>query len=174
MKKLMLSSIAVLTLLACSKSQLLKVVSFQDSAGKSPPIASDLETQAVVYEDNAVAIIQFDVHFYSEPFGEDCNPPGYGAHLTRYRVTFSSLEEGAVPAPHEGALNVIILPGQEQAASFVLVPAEAKTTSPLVDLLAGGELRTKALVEFWGTEDKTGAELYASGELDVNFADWAD
>ena len=44
----------------------------------------------------------------------------------------------------------------------------------LVDLISGGELRTSALVEFWGTEDKTGQEVYASGELEVNFANWAD
>lgn len=183
MKRFMILAIGVVLFLACSKSQLLKVVEFQDVEGNSPPIASDvvtiveidtLEFEAVVYEDNAVAVVSFDVHFYEVPFGSS-QPPGYGAHLTRYRVTFTSVEgDTAVPAPHEGALNVVIPPGEEKNVAFVLVPAEAKLVSPLVDLINGGELRTKALVEFWGVEDKTGEELYASGELDVNFADWAD
>ncbi len=178
MRKLLLSAIAVLALLACSKSQLLKVVAFQDVEGEAPPIASDVitiieDTLAFVVEDNAVAVVQFDVHFYDVPFG-GTQPPGYGAHLTRYQVTFTSLEDAAVPASHEGVLNVIILPGEDNCVSFTLVPAGAKEQSPLVELVTGGELRTVALVEFWGTEDKTGSELYASGELDVNFANWAD
>jgi len=177
MKRLMISAVLVLLFLACSKSQLLKVIQFQDANGDAPPIASDVVTiedgLALVYEDNAVAVISFDVHFYDVPFGSS-QPPGYGAHLTRYRVTFSSVEGDTFPDSHEGAINVIVPPGEEQDVSFVLVPAEAKTVSPLVDLIAGGELRTKALVEFWGTEDKTGQEVYTSGELDVNFADWAD
>lgn len=182
MKRLILTTVLVLMFLACSKSQLLKVVEFRDSKGNSPPIASDVRTileedtlqvRYVVYEDNAVAIVSFDIHFYNEPF-ESCQPPGYGAHLTHYRVTFASVEGDAFPPSHEGALNVIIPPGEEKSVSFVLVPVDAKMAPPLEDLINGGELRTKALVEFWGTEDKTGAELHASGELDVNFADWAD
>lgn len=178
MRKIVPLAVAILVCLACTESQLLKIEEFQDSAGNAPPIESDVvtveDTIALVYEDNAVAMVSFDVHFYEVPFGSS-QPPGYGAHLTRYKVTFSSLEEGEFPAAHEGALNVNIPPGEEEAVVFVLVPAEAKTVSPLVDLgISGGELQTKALVEFWGVENKTGKELYASGELTVNFADWAD
>nr|KXH70494.1 MAG: hypothetical protein AM324_09970 [Candidatus Thorarchaeota archaeon SMTZ1-83] len=177
MRRFVLLSVAILVVLACSESELLKVVEFQDAEGNSPPITSDVVTidndVALVYEDNAVAMVSFDVHFYEVPFGSS-EPPGYGAHLDRYVVTFSSVEEDEFPPSHEGALNVIIPPGEEKAVAFVLVPAEAKTVSPLVDLINGGELRTKATVEFWGTEDKTGKELHASGQLDVNFANWAD
>ena len=177
MKRVILSAVIVLVLLACSKSQFLKVIEFQDSNGDAPPITSDVVTieggLALVYEDNAVAVISFDVHFYDVPFTSS-QPPGYGAHLTRYMVTFRSVEGDTFPASHEGVINVIVPPGEEKDVSFVLVPAEAKTVSPLVDLISGGELRTSALVEFWGTEDKTGQEVYTSGELDVNFADWAD
>lgn len=179
MKKLMVSAIAVALLFACTKSQLLKVIDFQDHAGNAPPIFSDVvtieDTIALVYEDVAVATVAFDVHFYDVPFGSS-QPSGYGAHLTRYTVTFESVEDpdDVVPSTHEGALNVIIPPGEEQSVSFVLVTAESKGAAPLVDLALGGELRTKAIVEFFGTEDKTGQELQATGELQVNFANWAD
>jgi hypothetical protein len=100
--------------------------------------------------------------------------------LSSYRVRFvrsdGRNQPGVdVPYPFDGALTVTV--GTSGAtATLVLVRAQAKLEPPLSRLRAQGgavAISTIAELTFYG-RDQAGRGISASGQIGVNFGDWAD
>lgn len=182
--------LAVVLMISCSKNteSVFRITEFTiEPGGTSPPFDCDVrhivrvdttvspaDTTWVIYEDKANAHLEFVVSF-NDPSGVQID--GYAANVKRYRVSFERTDGGTgVPAAHEGSVKQVIGSGDAPTpVNFVLVRADAKTSPPLDALTLGGPIfRTKAIVEFWATEAMSGSELQATGEIQVDFADWAD
>jgi len=105
----------------------------------------------------------------------------FGVTLTRYRVVFSRGDAGPVPAPFEAAISLFVPPPSTQngvitpgtaSATIVVVPASAKTTSPLKDLpeapATGQQIAASATITFEG-QDGHGRRLSTTGGIAVLF-----
>lgn len=80
-----------------------------------------------------------------------------------------------VPYPFDGAMTVTAN-GGGGSGSFVLVRVQSKLESPLMALRGlGGAIAISTLAEvtFYG-QDQAGRAVSATGQISVNFADWAD
>ncbi len=182
--------LAVVLMISCSKNteSVFRITEFTiEPGGTSPPFKCDVrhfvgvdttvspaETTWIYYEDEASAHLEFVVSF-NDPSGVPIT--GYAAYVIRYRVSFERTDGGTeVPETHEGGLCQTIKSGDAPTpVNFVLVPVDAKLMPPLSALAdTSFVIRTKAIVEFWATEVKSGSELHATGEIQVNFADWID
>jgi|GEM_PF-2538430 len=182
--------LAVVLMISCSKNteSVFRITEFTiEPGGTSPPFECDVrhivgvdttvspaETTWVSYKDKASAHLEFVVSF-NDPSGVPIE--GYAVHVKRYRVSFERTDGGTgVPAAHEGGLGQVIESGDAPTpVNFDLVRADAKTSLPLNTLTLGGAIfYTKAIVEFWATEAMSGSELHATGEIQVDFADWPD
>jgi hypothetical protein len=110
---------------------------------------------------------------------EYATSPSNAVTLTRYHVTFTRPDgrntPGVdVPYGFDGAVSETITTSGQ--VGFVLVRAFAKTEAPLLALVnAGGSqfIATIAQVTFYGT-DAAGNTVSVTGQMSVNFADWAD
>ncbi len=100
--------------------------------------------------------------------------------VNRYRVRFIRTDgrntPGVdVPYPFDGAATVTVN-GGGGIGNFVLVRVQAKLESPLMNLrnLGGAiAIATIAEVTFYG-QDQAGNPVSVTGNISVNFADWAD
>lgn len=95
--------------------------------------------------------------------------------ITRYRLVFRGPGGAEVLPSFEGGLTGTVL--SSSAATdlvFLLVRAQQKGQSPLVELIPGGStLNTIVEVTLFG-RDQTGREIQVSGTMSVVFANWAD
>ncbi len=98
-------------------------------------------------------------------------------HVSYVRSDGRNQEGVDVPYSFWGRISALIPPdGAEHQVVFVLVRANAKMESPLVDLLygsAGKEIEATAVVEFYG-EDLSGHKVYVKGTIPVVFANYAN
>jgi len=100
--------------------------------------------------------------------------------VTRYHVEFVRADgrntPGVdVPFPFDGGMSVTV-GGSNATGGFALVRLQAKEEAPLRALREGGSalvISTIAKVTFFGT-DQTGRPVSVTGNISVNFADWAD
>ena len=106
--------------------------------------------------------------------------------VTRYRVEFIRADgrntPGVdVPFPFEGAVTFNVNDEDGGGATFTLVRVQAKLESPLMALRKvngstppGGAIAisTIARITFYGT-DQAGRAVSVTGQIGVNFADWA-
>jgi len=100
--------------------------------------------------------------------------------VTRYHVKFIRADgrntPGVdVPYAFDGGVTVTVRPSGAEA-TFPLVRVQFKEEAPLRGLrnLGGAiAIATIAQVTFYGT-DQTGREVSVTGNISVNFADWAD
>ena len=106
--------------------------------------------------------------------------------VTRYRVEFIRADgrntEGVdVPFPFEGAVTFNVNDEDGGSGTFTLVRVQAKLESPLMALRKpsngippGGAIviSTIARITFYGT-DQAGRAVSVTGQIGVNFADWA-
>jgi hypothetical protein len=98
--------------------------------------------------------------------------------ITRYRVEYTRADgrntPGVdVPFPFDGVITGTVTPAQTTLA-FELVRSQAKTESPLVQLVInGGPITQLAKVTFWGT-DQAGHEVSATGSIQINFGNFGD
>jgi hypothetical protein len=98
--------------------------------------------------------------------------------LTQYHVEYvrtdgHNIQGVDVPYAFDGGLNLLV--GTSGSISFTLVRIQAKMEAPLAALAKGGgavAISTIAKVTFYG-HDQTGREVSVSGNVEVNFADWA-
>jgi hypothetical protein len=98
--------------------------------------------------------------------------------LTQYHVEYvrtdgHNVQGVDVPYAFDGGVNVAI--AGSGTANFTLVRIQAKEEAPLKALRFGGgalAISTIAKVTFYG-HDQTGREVSVSGNVEVNFADWA-
>jgi hypothetical protein len=95
--------------------------------------------------------------------------------INRYRLVFRGPSGAEVLPSFEGGLTGTVL--SASAATdlvFVLVRAQQKGQSPLVELVPGGTtLNTVVEVTLFG-KDQTGRDVQVSGTMSVIFANWAD
>jgi hypothetical protein len=81
-----------------------------------------------------------------------------------------------VPYSFDGAVTGTVGANGATSVSFTLVRVQAKLEAPLAALANLGStvaLDTIAKVTFYGT-DQAGRDVSVSGQISVNFADWAD
>jgi hypothetical protein len=99
--------------------------------------------------------------------------------INRYHVDFSRADgrntPGVdVPFGFDGAVTVTIVPNQPQSVSFELVRHIAKEQSPLAQLrTSSNSITTIATITFYGA-DAVGNAVSASGQMSVNFGNFAD
>lgn len=100
--------------------------------------------------------------------------------IDRYTVTYMTSYDGGgtegvdVPFAFEGSLSAVCEVGGSVDLDVLAVRAEAKTVSPLVDLiLSGGVIWCVGRFDFIG-HDLDGNPIQATGYLTVYFANWAD
>lgn len=138
------------------------------------PVKSDvLADNGSIFADNGTATFQLNMK-------DVLNSPSdnNAITLTQYRVEYVRADGHNVPGvdvPYgfSGGVNVTI--SGTGSANFTLVRIQAKLESPLAALArAGGALAisTVARVTFYG-HDQTGREVSVTGNIEVNFADWA-
>jgi hypothetical protein len=80
-----------------------------------------------------------------------------------------------VPHPFDGAMTVTVNPAGV-TGTFVWVRVQSKLEAPLLGLRGlGGAIAISTLAEitFYGY-DQAGREVSVTGNMSVNFADWAD
>ena len=100
--------------------------------------------------------------------------------ITRFRVEYiradgHNIQGVDVPYSFDGGTTATIVGGSSDVP-FELVRANAKEEAPLKALAGGGGrvfISTIAKVTFYG-RDPGGNDIEASGNVSVNFADWAD
>ena len=100
--------------------------------------------------------------------------------LTRYSVRFVRSDgrntPGVnVPYPFDGGMTMTV-DGTGGAGTFVLVRVQAKLEPPLIglrNLASSLVVSTIAEVTFYG-HDQAGRPVSVTGQISVNFADWAD
>lgn len=101
--------------------------------------------------------------------------------VNRYRVEYTRADGQNrpgidVPYAWDGAFTVTVRAEGTTEASFVLVRIQAKREAPLTSLWqCGGScaITTIAKVTFFG-HDQTGRAVSASGNIQIDFANWAD
>lgn len=98
--------------------------------------------------------------------------------LTQYRVEYVRSDGHnvqGVDVPYAFSGGVTLTVNGNGSVGFTLVRIQAKQEAPLAALaLHGGEraITTVAKVTFFG-HDQTGREVSVTGNIEVNFADWA-
>jgi hypothetical protein len=94
--------------------------------------------------------------------------------ITRYRLIFRDASGATVLPTFEGGLSGTVMSAAAATElPFVLVQAQQKGISPLVELIDGGALNTIVEVTLFG-RDQTGRDVNVSGTMSVLFANWAD
>lgn len=134
----------------------------------------------VIFEDLGTVTLRLALKDIGTPESPTAPTTNNLVTVNRYRVTFRRTDgrntPGVdVPHPFEGAFTVTV--GSEPTeASFTLVRIASKSEPPLRALRGGGGLfsiSTIAEITFYG-QDQTGHAVAVTGQLGVEFADWAD
>jgi len=114
--------------------------------------------------------------------GSSANPntptPNNYITLTQYHVEYARSDgrntQGVdVPYAFDGAVTATV--NGTTTVGFTLVRIQAKQEAPLQALASGGSsiaITTVAKVTFYG-HDQTGREVSVSGNIEVDFSDWA-
>jgi hypothetical protein len=117
--------------------------------------------------------------------GTTLNPttpsPNTAITFSRYHVDFRRTDgrntQGVdVPFSFDGAATFTVPAGGEAQFAIEIVRNQAKLESPLVNLRQGGGaiiISTIAEITFYG-RDQVGNEVVATGQMSVNFGDFAD
>lgn len=98
---------------------------------------------------------------------------GAFSHVTfeAYRITFAS---SVAIDPVLGGMHAVVPSGTDVTTFVVAVPGELKGRAPLNGLVGGGEILSTAQIEFWGVEETSNDEIYVTGNIVVNFANFGD
>ena len=152
----------------------------------SGDLASDVLTNGGIFADPGTVLMELAL---KDPGSQ--NTPNKPTSMnfitvTRYRVEYVRSDgrntPGVdVPFPFESAITFNVNEEDGGGGSFTLVRVQAKMESPLMALRqpngfpAGGAIAisTMARVTFYGT-DQAGRAVSVTGQIGVNFADWAD
>lgn len=152
----------------------------------SGDLASDVLTNGGIFADPGTVLMELAL---KDPGSS--NTPSKPTSMnfitvTRYRVEYIRSDgrntPGVdVPFPFESALTFNVNEEDGGGGSFTIVRVQAKMEAPLMALRqpnglpAGGAvaISTIARVTFYGT-DQAGRAVSVTGQIGVNFADWAD
>lgn len=163
----------------------LTIDSLLGASGASPDkfsgsVASDVQTNQSIIADNGQVTLR---SVLKDP-GSVSNPatpsPANLITITRFRVHFVRSDgrdrQGIdVPYDFDGGLTFTALPAGS-TGNFTLVRIQAKLEAPLLALRALGgavTISTIAEITFYGA-DQAGRPVSVTGNISVNFADWAD
>ena len=146
-----------------------------DTGAFSTTLSSDVVTSGTVYEDLGRVTLSVAGKNITAPLTAN----NY-VTMSRYHVDFVRSDgrntQGVdVPYSFDGAVTFTVT-DSPTSATFVLVRAQSKLESPLVNLRGGGgqiAISTIARVTFYG-RDQVGNEASVTGDIGVNFADWGD
>jgi hypothetical protein len=163
-------------------SSYLVVTMLQAASGAKPEtfstvLQSDVLTNGGIYEDPGRVTLQLAMKDPSTVIGPSTTN---AITVNRYHVDFVRSDgrntQGVdVPYSFDGAATGTVSAATTTLA-FTLVRAQAKVEAPLLALRgAGGALliSTIAQVTFYGV-DQAGNAVSVSGNISINFADWAD
>jgi hypothetical protein len=166
-------------------SSYLVLNSLQGGPGESGTLGSTLASDVLsvnedtgrqtIFSDRGQATFQLVMKDAGGPGPSDVN----SITITRYRVEYLRSDgrntPGVdVPYGFDGAVTVTVS-SSGGSTGFTLVRIQAKLEAPLAALAFGGgakAISTIARVTFYG-QDQTGREVSVTGNIDVNFADWA-
>jgi hypothetical protein len=154
------------------------ITTLQGGAGESGALFSSLASDVVsddggIFGDRGQAGLQLQM---KDP---TLSPsPNNAITLTQYHVEYFRTDgrntPGVdVPFAFDGAMTLTI--SGTGSAGFTLVRNQAKLEAPLRALRGGGGAKiisAVAKITFYG-RDQTGREVSVTGNIEVNFADWA-
>lgn len=163
-------------------SSLLQVVSIN----KGEVLKSDVLKNGAHTDDVVEVVLRNDLKPSADPLLPVTPTPFNSITITSYRVVYYRDDNGPVPSPFNGSMN-LYLPANPPAtqtgqgstsvqvgkANIVVVRAFAKAQPPLVDLINGGEIFVRAVIEFFG-KDGNGRDVKASGSLSILFGNFPD
>jgi len=176
----LLGAAALTALTSCSEtirsgqaSSYLVLTSLTSSDGST--LKSDVrnDTTGGIAEDVGTAAFQLTMKdVLNQP------SPNNAITLTQYHVEYVRADGHNVPGvdvpyPFDGGVTLTI--AGTGSTGFTLVRIQAKLESPLAALAKQGgaiAITTIARVTFYG-HDQTGREVSVTGNIEVNFADWA-
>lgn len=151
-----------------------------DSEETGNNVQSDVLTEGSAIEDEG--IVTFALALKNVGTAESPTQPTTNNFITvtRYRVVFTRADgrntPGVdVPYAFDGAFTVTVT-DEPTSANFSLVRIQAKREAPLAALAGGGGARaisTIAVITFYG-HDQTGRDVSVTGQISVDFADYAD
>jgi hypothetical protein len=141
------------------------------------PVKSDVVSDSgSIFQDNGIATIQVAL---KDPLGSA--PTAVNSiTITQYHVEYVRSDGHNVPGvdvpfAFDGGVTQTIAAGGAGAVNFTLVRIQAKLEAPLKALAGhrGQEaISTTARVTFYG-HDQNGREVSVTGNIEVDFADWA-
>ena len=144
------------------------------SGASGVPVASDvISDKGSIAADTGTASFQLQMRdVLNQPSANNA------ITLTQFHVEYVRADGHNVPGvdvpyPFDGGLTLTIT--GTGSAPFTLVRIQAKEEAPLKALRFGGgagAINTVARVTFYG-HDQTGREVTVTGNVEVNFADWA-
>ena len=166
---------------SCSKairsgqaSSYLILTSLTGGANATAPVRSDVVTDNGIFDDGGQAAFTLALKDELGPAPTAVN----SITLTQYHVEYIRSDgrntPGVdVPFAFDGGLGATI--SDTGSVNFTLVRIQAKLESPLKALTGHGgaeAISTVARITFYG-HDQTGREVSVTGNIEVNFADWA-
>jgi hypothetical protein len=177
--RLAVALLAAAALTSCSEtvrsgqaSSYLVMTSLSGSGGI--PVKSDVVSDTgSIFADTGTASFQLQMKdVLNQP------TPNNAITLTQFHVEYIRADGHNVPGvdvPYsfDGGVNLTIT--GTGSIPFTLVRIQAKLEAPLAALAKGGgavAISTVARVTFYG-HDQTGREVSVTGNVEVNFADWA-
>ena len=146
-------------------------------ADNSAVVHSDVITdKGTVFQDNGTATIQVAMKDPQGPGPTEVN----AITITQYHVQFvrsdgHNVQGVDVPYAFDSGTTATIAAGTTGTVAFTLVPIQAKLQAPLQALAKGGGsvvISTTAQVTFYG-QDQSGRAVSVTGNIEVDFADWA-
>ena len=146
-------------------------------ADNSAVVHSDVITdKGTVFQDNGTATIQVAMKDPQGPGPTEVN----AITITQYHVQFvrsdgHNVQGVDVPYAFDSGTTATIAAGSNGTVAFTLVPIQAKLQAPLQALAKGGGsvvISTTAQVTFYG-QDQSGRAVSVTGNIEVDFADWA-
>ena len=157
-------------------SSYLTILSMVAAPGAEPDsnatvLASDVRTFGTAYNDPMVVNMRLAM---KDPLLSP-SPTNF-VTVQKYRVKYTRADGGAVPEGFESAATFTVTTADVTSGPIVLVRAQAKTVSPLKELVGKGGsafIPVTAQVTFDGF-DQAGKATSVTGFISVNFADWAD
>jgi hypothetical protein len=156
----------------------LVISTLQGGAGESGTLSSTVASD-VVSDDGGIFGDRGQVALLLQMKDPVLSPsPNNAITLTQYHVEYIRTDgrntQGVdVPFAFDGGLTITV--SGSATTGFTLVRNQAKLEAPLRALRGGGSagiISAIARVTFYG-RDQTGREVSVTGNIEVNFADWA-
>lgn len=181
---------AVLCVAGCADDSSTRSVVTVVSINGNSPLQSDVRGEGedpVATTDDTIAddVVEITMANFPHDSALELKPgfPFGDVIFTEYSVTFVRDDgNGPAPAPFSGAMYLKVPNAQQKPEDYVpptgyitLVPAGLKIVSPLDDLAyGGGQINTRALVEFVGRETTSEDVIKVTATLTVSFANYQD